>query len=245
MTRLLLTRPSEDSRQFSELLIEQGFDVVTEPLLEIIPFPVEAIDISGVQALLATSANGMRAAAAHAFPRTLPVYAVGESTGQEAQRLGFSTVFWAGGDVVSLGELVRRSLDPCRGKLVHVAGTHVAGDLAGDLGKAGFDVRREVLYEARPVQRLGSETIEALQGNKYPAIDGVLFFSPRTGATFAKLIDTHGLVGCIRNLTAFCLSAAVARQIEELPWREILIAKRPERSALLEILTKTAPVGRA
>ncbi len=237
MTRLLLTRPQEDSVLFAPLLSERGVEVVIEPMLEIIPAPVVPFSTDGIQALVVTSVNGARLLASYPVPRTLPVYAVGDSTAAAVRLSGFGSVFQAGGDVVSLGALIRRMADPQAGTLLHAAGKHVAGDLAGDLKEAGFTVDRVVLYEARPVETFSSSLVARLQADGAAAINGVLFFSPRTGATFARLVERHGLTDCTRHLTAFCLSAAVACQVEMLPWQKTWIAVRPERAAMLEIVT--------
>ena len=237
MTRLLLTRPQEDSVLFAPFLAEHGVEVMIEPMLEIIPTSVVPFSTDGVQALVVTSVNGARLLANYPVPRTLPVYAVGDSTAAAVRLSGFGTVFQAEGDVVSLGALIRRTADPQVGTLLHTAGRHVAGDLAGDLKEEGFTVHRIVLYEAHPIETFSPSLIDCLQTGVAGAIDGVLFFSPRTGATFARLVERHGLTDCTRHLTAFCLSAAVACQVEMLPWQKTWIAVRPERAAMLEIVT--------
>ena len=50
-------------------------------------------------------------------------------------------------------------LRPEGGRLLHVAGSDVAGDLAGLLRDAGFAIERVVLYEARPVAGLSPPTV--------------------------------------------------------------------------------------
>ena len=56
----------------------------------------------------------------------------------------------AGGNVEELSRLVIERSRPEGGRLLHVAGSDVAGDLAGLLREAGFAIERIVLYEARP-----------------------------------------------------------------------------------------------
>lgn len=242
--RLLLTRPRNDSDTLAALLVERGFEVVIEPLLDIVFHDDVSPDLNGVAGLLATSANGIRALVRCDVPRDLPLFAVGESTGEEARRSGFADVVWAGGDVGSLTALVRNSFAADRGVLLHAAGTHLAGDLAGDLVASGFRVRRCVLYEACPRSRFSDDLLARFRGGEENAISGVLFFSPRTGGTFASLMKYHGLAPEARAMSAVCLSAAVARRIEGLPWRNIVVAERPERAAFLEVLTKAALPGR-
>jgi len=231
--RVLLTRPREDAEPLAALLAERGIDSLIEPLLEIVPRADAGLDLDGVQALLLTSANGVRALAELTPERRLPLFAVGDATAQAAREAGFERVASAGGDVDDLARLVIARLDPRDGALCHVAGSAVAGDLGGRLEAAGFATRREVLYEARPRRALSPAATAALAGG---GLDAVLFFSPRTAASFVTLAAGAGLREACKGLAAFCLSPAVAAAIEELPWRAVRVAERPTQAALIQLL---------
>ncbi|HEV8678187.1 MAG TPA: uroporphyrinogen-III synthase, partial [Stellaceae bacterium] len=154
--RALVTRPEEDAAPLAAALAERGIDVTLEPLLAIRPLAEAPIDLTGVQALLFTSANGVRSFAELAGGRglagwrELPAFAVGNATAAAAHSAGFARVESAAGDVAALAKLAAERLDPKAGALFHAAGSAVAGDLAGLLEQAGFTLRREMLYEARP-----------------------------------------------------------------------------------------------
>jgi uroporphyrinogen-III synthase len=187
-TRLLLTRPEEDATRLRCDLEARGFAIDTAPLLSIQPLPapslLNGVSLEGISGLLVTSANGLRAFTAQSARRDLTVYAVGEASARAATAAGFADVQAAGGDVVSLAALVREKADPAQGGLLHVAGETLAGDLKGMLEAAGFQVARVTLYRAEAATALPDAVSDALQRGEY---DGVLFFSPRTAATFAKL----------------------------------------------------------
>ena len=241
--RALVTRPEEDAAPLAAALAERGIDVTLEPLLAIRPLPEAPIDLSGVQALLFTSANGVRSFAELAGARglagwrELPVFAVGNATAVAAHSAGFARVESAAGDVAALAKLAAERLDPKAGLLFHAAGSAVAGDLAGLLEQAGFTLRREMLYEARPADQLSPATVTNL-GNGW--FDLVLFFSPRTAATFATLARAagEGAVNGCGKAAALCLSQAVATAARELPWREVRVAARPELTALLDLIDR-------
>jgi uroporphyrinogen-III synthase len=234
----LITRPLEDAKPLAELLAGRGVECTVEPLLEIAPHPEAAIDLEGVQALLFTSANGVRAFAAAKARRDLPVFAVGDATAAEARRLGFARVASAGGDVEDLARLVVGRFAPENGSLVHAAGTKVAGDLAALLVAAGFSVRRAVLYEAAPAGAFSASVAAALRTGD---LDLAVFFSPRTAACFARL--AAALPARTTEMTALCLSPAVAAALAPLPWRTVAVAARPSMPALLARLDAT-PFGR-
>jgi uroporphyrinogen-III synthase len=229
--RALVTRPVEDAAPVADMLRARGVEPVIEPMLSIVALPAPALDLAGVQALLFTSANGVRAFAETSSARDLPVFAVGDATARAVRECGFASVTSAGGDVEDLERLVAERLDPQAGALLHAAGTKVAGDLAGRLSARGFTVRRVALYEARAAAALSAD----LQGMmRRGDVDLALFFSPRTAATFVTLVGQAGLAAACQGMAAVCLSPAVAKAAAGLPWREIRTALRPELPALMD-----------
>jgi uroporphyrinogen-III synthase len=242
VSRWLVTRPAEDAGPVAAALAERGHEAVLAPLLEIVPEAGPAPDLGGVQAILLTSANGARMLARRTARRDLPVLAVGDATARAARQAGFAGVESAGGDVADLAALARARLDPVAGPLLHAAGSKMAGDLAGAMETAGFAVRRSVLYRAEPAEALPEPAVRALAGG---GLSGVLFFSPRTAAVFARLVRRAGLIDGLARLYALCLSAAVARQIDEPAWAGVRIAERPETSALLALTDAVSAGGTA
>ncbi|MDA0704717.1 MAG: uroporphyrinogen-III synthase [Proteobacteria bacterium] len=241
--RVLVTRPEPDASGLARALAALGVESVLAPLMEIHQRP-GAVSLEGVQAILATSANGVRAFARCEASRDLPLFAVGAATAEAARAVGFQTVDTADGDVHALGARVEQVLDPAAGALLHVAGTVTAGDLAGRLAASGFEIRREILYEARPVERLPAAAVEALRGG---AIDGVLIFSPRTARALVTLVRKARVAASLQGSTAYCLSGAVAAESAALGWRRILVAEAPDQQALLSLVAagkQASPPGR-
>ena len=240
--KVVLTRPDPDNDALSDALSTHGIACLVAPMLTI-----EATDVPGLgaglseaQAILATSANGIRALASAAEGRDVPLIAVGDATAAAARQAGFAQVTSADGDSAALAVLAEAELDPKAGPLVHVAGSHVAGDLETILGAAGFDYRRIEVYDAVATTTLPSALSEALRG---AAVDGVAFFSPRTAATFAALVREASLVDTLKSVTAYCLSDAVAAAVEAEPWQRVSIAPRPRIDVLIDqvIADQAAP----
>ena len=243
--RALITRPEEDAAPLAAALNQRGIETTIESLLSIRTLTDAELDLSGVQAILFTSANGVRAftelaaAKGAAGWREIPALAVGDATARTARAAGFAQVASAGGNVESLAELVSAKLDPQKGPLFHAAGSAVAGDLAGLLGGRGFELRRAMIYEARPAESLSSGTLDALRAG---AFDLMLFFSPRTAGTFAALTQAAGdkaVDGC-RRAAALCLSPAVAGAVTALPFRTVETADHPDLPSMLQLVEKVA-----
>ena len=235
--RVLVTRPSEDALALTVELERRGHQVVQMPLLDIHYLPGVAVPLDGVQAVLLSSANGARALAQATAARDKPVFTVGDATAQVAGALGFSSVSSAGGDVADLADLAARDLDPAAGPLVHVGARQRAGDLGGALDARGFTVNRIELYEAAVAQAIDPVVeVELADGR----IDAVLFFSPRTAHTFVSLIRQARLEKACAALDAICLSNAIAKEIDAIPWRRVTVAAHTDQSSLLTALEEGA-----
>lgn len=240
--RLLITRPRDDAEPFAAALAARGVETMIEPMLEIVPLPGPALTRRDHQAILFTSVNGVRALVRRNQGGLgdfvdLPAYAVGDATARAARDAGFRQVESAAGDAIALAALVIARLGPDNGPLLHIAGSHVAGELGARLQAAGFIVRRQVLYEARKARALSSATIDALRQD---IVTAVTFFSPRTAAAFVTLAQDAGVASCLSRLAALCLSRAVATAASGAAWRAVIVAPQPEQDALLGCLSDPA-----
>lgn len=240
--RVLVTRPQADGEALAQELRQRGHEPVLAPLLEVHVRDDVAVDLSDVQALLFTSANGVRALSAATTQRDVRVLAVGEASAQAAAAAGFRQVESAGGDADDLARLVRARLDPQGGDLLHPAGRVIRGDLGDALAGDGYRVRRLPLYDAVSAARLPEAARTAIAARR---LDAALFFSPRTARTFVTLIRQADLAPACQDVDAVCLSPAVAEAAAALTWRHVRVAARPERAALLAALESAAADGQA
>lgn len=225
--RLVVTRAEPDASRTAARIDARGGTAILAPLLEIHATPGLDRGLSGVQALLFTSANGVRAFGDLAA--RVRVLAVGEATASEARSLGCADVTSAEGGGAALAALAQRVLDPAGGRVVHVSGAHIATDVAAVLRAAGFAAERRIAYEARAVSRLPLALANRLAR---PAIeiDRVLFHSARAAEIFTRLTRPEDAA----PLTAVCLSEAVADSARHSPWARIVVAGRPREDAMLD-----------
>jgi len=235
--KAIVTRPRDDAAALVRALAERGIDAILAPMLTIQPAAHAARHLAerltGAQAVLFTSANGVRAFAAASPRRELPVLAVGDASAAAARIAGFRSVASAGGDVDDLVALVAAHLSQQGGALVHAAGTTVAGDLAGKLAVRGFAVHRAILYEAVPAAALDRDTAAAMRRGEAAM---ALFFSPRTATTFVRLAAAAGVGDACGAMAALALSPAVAAALAALSWRTVRVASRPGQGDLLAAL---------
>jgi uroporphyrinogen-III synthase len=222
--RVAITRAQPDAERTAARVRAYGAEPVLAPLLTIIPRGFDT-DCAGVQALMFTSANGVRAFAAASHERAVAALTVGEATAEAARGAGFSDVRSAQGDSSALAALALATLDPGGGRIVHVSGADIAGDLVAPLARAGFEAERRIAYSAEAAGELPCVFDDRL--------DMVLFHSARAGDIFARL----GAPGAAR-LTAVCLSQAVADAAQNPPkgritWKKIIVAPAPREADML------------
>ena len=229
----LITRGSEDAESLEIKLRALSLIPLVDSLIKVTFLKGAELKLEGVQALLMTSANGVRAFAKRSKSRNLLVYAVGDGTANEAKNQGFSSVKNASGDVVALTKLVNKLVKPENGLLYHIRGSRVAGNLKEQLISHGYRYRSDILYRITEAERFSKHTITSFYTRK---IGAVLLYSPRTANIFCKLIKAEGIGDKLDSVVAFCLSEAVAENISMFVWKKIIISDKPNQNSLLERL---------
>ena len=235
--RLLVTRPEPDGARTAAALRARGHDVMLAPLLTVEPEPEADLGPGPWDGVLITSANAVRALAAH--PRRgelldLPLFAVGRRSAEAARAAGFAEVVSADGNADDLARLVatRDRTSQVRLPLLYLAGEDRAGDLGGALAAHGIAIRTVVLYRAVLATALPPDIKDALAAGQ---IDGVLHYSRRgadafTALALAAMIDIKEL-----RIKHYCVSPQVAGPLRA-AGAEALAAATPDEAALLGLI---------
>ena len=231
--KVLVTRPIEDAEKTAGEVESRGHGAVIAPLMKILFRIGPDIAMDNVQAVLATSANGVRALAMRTARRDIPVYAVGPQTAEAARNVGFQIVKHANGDSGALVEAVAKWARPQLGTLLHASGVKTKGDVARQLAAVGFSVRTEPLYEAIAVETLPSTACKALASGE---IDAVLVYSPRSAEIFAACTVRAGFANVCKKIDALCISRAAANALAPLQFHAVRVAERPNEDDLLALL---------
>lgn len=231
--RLMVLRSAEQADALAGLLAQSGHEAIIAPVMALVDLVAGPLPLDGVGALIATSQNAFAAASRAenlATARALPLYAVGAATAAAAQALGFSSIVVAAGTAAELEALLIREHDSKRGALLHLAGEHLAHDLAPGLARAGMDYRVLPVYAMRAVDQLPDAARHVLLNR---ACDGVIALSPRQAAIFVALVRNARLETEARRLPYFCLSEAVATALQSLAPMAVFIAPEPNLPHLL------------
>lgn len=231
--RVLVTRAIEDAGEVAAELAKLGHEPLIAPLLDIRYVGGPPLDLSAVQAALATSRNGVRALALRTARRDLPILVVGPQTAAAARALGFTNVKCADGDAAALADAVPDWARPGGGVLLYAAGAERTFDLAETLAAKGYTVRTLILYEAVEITALPGGVRSALENE---LLDAVIVFSPRSARILVDRLRAEGLAHACRRISAYAISPAAAEPLKALPFRSIRCGSRPSRENLLALL---------
>lgn len=218
MKPVLILRPEPGASATAARAESLGLEPIVAPLFEVEPVAWEAPPTTLFDALLLTSANAVRHGGSQlAQYRSLPVHAVGESTGKAAREAGFAVQTVGSGDVHDLLRQLPGSL-----RLLHLA-----GEQRRDPAHA------EVIINAIPVYR----TI-AVQSPCLPVRVPVvaLVHSPRAGERLTE-------VACDRSMVTIVAISDAAAAACGMGWQSVHVADRPSDDALLSLAARLCKGG--
>jgi uroporphyrinogen-III synthase len=234
--RLLVTRPEPEGARTAARLRARGHEVRLVPLLRIEPVAGARFGAGPWSGIVFTSANAVRAVATHRRFRELaglPAYAVGARTREAAVAAGFAQTASAEGDVDALARLIAATTGDAGLPLIYFAGSDLAGDLAGALGRVGQAVETVIAYRAVAVDDFDADLRAAIADGE---IDAVLHYSARTASAYVAAAKAAGLTESAMKIRHLCLSSQVARPLAASGAGAVLVAAAPNEEALLALI---------
>ena len=238
---VLVTRPQPDNAATLASLGTRGIKALPAPMLRFEPLPFHDDHDADYDAVIATSANALRAvdlSGSRLLSR--PLLAVGSHTAEAARAAGFKDVITAKGNASALRDLVKKrakagQLKPAA-TLLYLAGADLARDLAGELGERGFTVITHTTYRMAPVPDLPREICNAFMANE---ITAVLHYSRRSARAFLNAARAGGVEISALALPQCCISASVASILHDAGATQVVVAASPDENALFDVLART------
>ncbi len=234
--RVLVTRPAHSGERTAQRLRELGH----EPLLLPLTRPVH--DMAAARQALETTAGPVAVTSAEAVRSLEPlgealsrhlsrhVFAVGETTADEARRLGFRLVTASSGSGRELADLI--AADNIDG-LVYLAGNPRAETFEARLKELGRHFSVAECYRMEPLAP-NPETVTALLTDNPP--DAVLFYSRQTAGNLFNIPQVEPLLLRLPKIRLICLSNTVAEAVPPLLRRALEISPMPDEKSLLSLL---------
>lgn len=240
---ILVTRPLPDAWDMKARIEALGHTASLAPLIEIVPEEIAGDAFDGAAGIIATSQNGLRALAMSGLTskvNRLQVYAVGEATAKLAADLKLPNITAGRGTAEDLVPVIAERHKDRPGRLVHLAGDHLAFDLKGALAGKGIDVQTLPAYRSVAADRLPPEVAGDLKRGR---IHAVTLMSPRTATIWRQLAAKHGLQGEFGALVHLCLSEAVADTLQGTgepgtgaPFSKVEVAAEPNMQEMLALI---------
>ena len=219
--RIWVTRALPQATATAARLVAIGHDPVVAPVIETRPVRLELEDLADAGALAVTSQAGVAALAEFA-PKlcSLPVFAVGDATAEAARGAGFEQVYSASGRVDDLVALILAH--PGLGTVIHASARLPAGDLVGDLVRAGQPARRLVVYETVPT------AIAAMP----EAIEAIMIHSAQAAKAVAAMILPHQTA----TLRLYGLSTDAVLPLAAFNFAKIAVARFANEESILSLV---------
>ncbi len=230
----ILKSSGDGDSLYDEAVRKAGFVPLFEPMLKIEYIRMELPEIKEDTLLIFTSAHGVESFVRCHAARTNPVCTVGDDTAQAAKLARFENIVSAKGDGHALSELlIQRHAQTPLISPIYVRATEISYDLASNLYEKGIFLQEIVGYQAHNVQNLSIKMLQALDKGK---IKAVLLFSARGAQCFADLIEQYGRQNRLKAVQALCIAPSVLKSVSVLPFKDIQIAKSPDRHGMMELI---------
>ncbi|MBN2525822.1 MAG: uroporphyrinogen-III synthase [Deltaproteobacteria bacterium] len=229
--RILLGRPPGDGSDLSHMLEQKGATVTCVPLIQV--EPLSSMDLSSVNKnpdiVVITSKNsvqGYRWLCDALSPHVLAV--VGERTGRECRRLGFSPdVVGSGKGALALLDELASQMDLNRKHILYPCSNLVADDFTEKASALGATVQIVPVY--RTIMP------ETLCANDVKGYDATVFYS----SSGAENFHSHLPLPSVTGMVAVAMGEQTAATLRQLGATRVMVAEEPGLSALLNAVVES------
>jgi len=234
--RVLVTRPAHSAERTAQRLRDMGHEPLLLPLRQPRHDSAAAADALAATsgAIAVTSAEAVRVVSTlgEALRPHLarPLFAVGETTAEEARSLGFRSIATSTGNGRDLADLVAAQRPDA---LLYLAGTPRAETFERRLGELGIRFSVAECYRMQPAVPHPTE-IEAIFADGRP--DAVLFYSRQTAEDFFRAPELRSVLPERSAIRLLCLSEAVAEAVPTALRKNVTISPMPDEKSLLSLL---------
>ena len=225
--RALVLRPQPGADATAARIRAGGGEAIVAPMFQVQPVTWDVPDPAAHDALVFTSANAVRhAGVGLARLKSLPVFAVGESTARAARATGL--------DVRTVGSDNAETLFADIAAAGVMRPLRLVGADHGAVTRSDLIVTTRIVYRADAATKLPPDAIEALAAGAI-----ALLHSPRAAALFGSMIGTSPQRAGIQIAA---ISAAAAKAAGE-GWQALTIATVPTDQALLAAAARLCETG--
>jgi len=221
----LITRPLAQSIDLQDLLKTKNIDSIIEPMIEIMPIPMDEITNIAQDFIIITSANAIRCFSCLTRERSAKMLVIGRDSAQLANMLGFYNIVHIAQDVDELIKFINNNI---KGSMLYLRSDHITKDL-----KAIIGAEEIIIYKSISAKSLSKEVISHIMAGR---INHIWFFSKRSAQIFMSLAKQYQIEKHLNNIIILAISDNVAKILVERSWKKILIARNPSQEAMVELV---------
>ena len=190
------------------------------------------IEDNNYNSLIFTSINAANACNHITWMRDKLTYAVGGKTANTLSSKNFSKVIHCDQESQNSQSLIKliRAKESHGSKLLYISGTEIIGNIDFTLNTLGFDVKREIVYQAIAVDSLSEQAVDSIER----LVRIVTFYSGRTASIFSNLATKYNIN--LSNKIAICMSQQISQNLNPKIWKDIIISNLSNESSLLQAI---------
>lgn len=234
-----VTRPEKQAYQTAKIFQQHGFKTIVDPILKVENLPLKEAELSDFDAFIGTSPNAIDAIAHIESLKNKTIFVVGPASKKMAITYGFTKIIQSDSGLNAKGLI--KTIINCQQaknqKILYLRGFDISLDVVSLLKAQGFYIEEKIVYKTDVIEP-SSSTIKLLQDGR---IGAITIFSLKTANFIKEFLEKHNLTKHISNVTALCLSNAIALKIAS-EWQKVIVAPTANDIAhLLKQNTKKAP----
>ncbi len=222
----LVTRPKLQSGEVADLLENQGYEVILEPIstIESIKYQqnqIEELKNKQIQAVLISSFNASETFLSFDFDKNVKIFAIGEKTVRKIRENGYKNIFLPEkSTILELEKLFLQENPGQTGEVLYFCGNYLTRDLSLSLEEYKFDVKNIMSYLADYHESFSEEFLELAKKKK---IDNLLSYSKNNIDHFAKLTKKHFLDRFFDEINVIAISDEVANEARNLGFKKVKV----------------------
>ncbi len=230
--KILLTRPEEDSLNFSRYLNKDFFKCFLAPLIKIIKCKYVFDKNAEYDFILFTSRNGVRNF--QKIKHRKNIFVIGDGTFNQAKRVGYRNLINIKGNTNDLKIKMRACLKQSN-TILHPTSILQNKDLENFFRGEGCHYKQLKCYESIMI----NEKAEVFENFFKSCKDGLItLFSRRTAISFKKELSKLSLTQGYGGKKILTLSNSIAKEIEELKFDKVYVCSQPNEEGMFELIRK-------
>ena len=199
--------------ELASTLKKSGYNnIKTFSILKVGRVRSKPINLSNTQAVLTTSSNSIQVLAALKKNRNIPLFTVGSTSKVIAKKFGFKNVIDCKGDSVKMYNVILSRVSKNKGKLVYIGAESLSLDLPMMLRKAGYEIKRYIVYKTKEVSVINNNFLNLLKLKK---IEWILLLSKKGAFSFNKLVVDKVEHSQLEKIKFACLSKNISLELSE------------------------------